>query len=66
MGPAKAMLTLDRAREILGREAPTDDRQLELMVVQTDQFARLLVELFRAGRLKKVGETVESTLKGDA
>ena len=44
------MLTLDRAREILGPNAPADDQQLQLMMDQANQLARLLFEVFRDGK----------------
>jgi hypothetical protein len=44
------MLSLERCREILGDEAPADDRQLEIMREEAYRLARLLIEAYRAQR----------------
>ena len=44
------MMSLERCREILGDEAPADDRQLEIMREETYRLARLLIEAYRAQR----------------
>jgi hypothetical protein len=42
------MLSLERCREILGAEAPADDRQLEEWRDEAHCLARLLLEMYCA------------------
>lgn len=47
------MLTLERCREILGEDAPADERQLEKARDDAHRLARLLLEIYRAEKAKK-------------
>ena len=47
------MLSLERCREILGEEAPDDERQLEKARDDAYRFARLLLELYREEKAKR-------------
>ena len=42
------MLSLEECRQILGDDAPADDRQLEEERADAYRLARLLLELYRA------------------
>lgn len=47
------MLSLERCREILGEEAPADERQLEKARDDAYRFARLLLEIYREEKAKR-------------
>ncbi len=47
------MLSLERCREILGEEAPADERQLEKARDDAYRFARLLLEIYRDEKAKR-------------
>ena len=47
------MLSLERCREILGEEAPADERQLEKARDDGYRFARLLLEIYREEKAKR-------------
>ena len=47
------MLPLERCREILGEDAPADERQLEKARDDAHQLARLLLEIYRAQKAGK-------------
>lgn len=47
------MLSLEECRELLGEEAPADERQLEEMRENAYRLARLLMELYRDQKASK-------------
>lgn len=47
------MLSLERCREILGEDAPADERQLEKARDDAYRFARLLLEIYREEKAKR-------------
>lgn len=47
------MLSLETCREILGEDAPTDERQLEQARDVAYHLARLLLETYRAEKTKR-------------
>ena len=47
------MLSLERCREILGEDAPADERQLEKARDDAYRLARLLLEIYRAEKAKR-------------
>jgi hypothetical protein len=47
------MLSLERCREILGDDAPADERQLEKARDDAYRFARLLLEIYREEKAKR-------------
>ncbi len=47
------MLSLERCREILGEDAPADERQLEKARDHAYQLARLLLEIYRDEKAKR-------------
>ena len=47
------MLSLERCREILGEEAPADERQLEKARDDAYRLARLLLEIYREEKAKR-------------
>lgn len=47
------MLSLERCREILGEDAPADERQLEKARDDAYRLARLLLELYREEKAKR-------------
>ncbi|HEX3130915.1 MAG TPA: hypothetical protein VH394_26510 [Thermoanaerobaculia bacterium] len=47
------MLPLERCREILGEDAPEDERELEKARDDAHRLARLLLEMYRAEKTKK-------------
>ena len=47
------MLSLETCREILGEDAPADERQLEKARDHAYQFARLLLEIYRDEKAKR-------------
>jgi hypothetical protein len=47
------MLPLERCREILGEDAPADERQLEKARDDAYRLARLLLEIYRAEKAKR-------------
>lgn len=47
------MLPLERCREILGEDAPADERQLEKARDDAYRLARLLLEIYRAQKAGK-------------
>ena len=47
------MLSLETCREILGEDAPADERQLEKARDDAHQLARLLLEIYRAEKARK-------------
>jgi hypothetical protein len=49
------MLSLEECREILGEEAPADERQLEELRENAYRLARLLMELYRDQKASKNG-----------
>ena len=49
------MLSLEECREILGEEAPADERQLEELRENAYRLARLLMELYRDHKASKNG-----------
>ena len=48
------MLPLERCREILGEDAPADDRQLEKARDHAYRLARLLLEIYREEKAKRL------------
>lgn len=47
------MLSLERCREILGDDAPADERQLEKARDDAYRLARLLLEIYREEKAKR-------------
>ncbi len=47
------MLSLERCREILGEDAPADERQLEKASDDANRLARLLLEIYREEKAKR-------------
>lgn len=47
------MLPLERCREILGEDAPADERQLKKARDDAYRLARLLLEIYRAEKAKR-------------
>ncbi|HWM94245.1 MAG TPA: hypothetical protein VN493_26045 [Thermoanaerobaculia bacterium] len=47
------MLSLERCREILGEDAPADERQLEKARDDAYRLARLLLEIYREEKAKR-------------
>jgi hypothetical protein len=56
------MLSLERCREILGDEAPADDRELEAWRDEAHCLARLLFEMYCA----ETGKNMPASLTDDA
>lgn len=53
------MLSLERCREILGPDAPADERELEQRRDQAYQLARLVMEIFQGQTPKKASSSSE-------
>jgi hypothetical protein len=51
------MLSLEECRQILGDDAPADDRQLEEERADAYRLARLILELYRAETGNKLPKT---------
>ncbi len=51
------MLTLDRAREILGARTPRDEKELAAFVDQVNRHASIVVEMIRFERQKQLDES---------
>ena len=47
------MLSLERCREILGDDAPADERELEKARDHAYQLARLLLDIYREEKAKR-------------
>ncbi len=51
------MLTLDRAREILGARTPRDEKELAAFVDQVNRHAWIVVEMIRTERQQQQDES---------
>lgn len=55
------MLSLEKCREILGEDAPLDERQLEARRDEAYRLAHLLIEIFRTQKAAKNRSFVPSS-----
>jgi hypothetical protein len=56
------MLSLERCREILGPDAPADERELEQRRDEAYQLARLITEIFQGQVPRKASSAPEDPL----
>jgi hypothetical protein len=56
------MLSLEQCREILGADAPGDDRELEQRRDEAYQLARLVMEIFQGKTPRKASSALEDPL----